>query len=189
MEVSLEPRRLLQTTLVHPLRPEFSVSALFVGAVFSKDTDIDGIDAALGIAPISSGTISEAELKRILVCIFSENFAVFDMGERAFGAFVGETDIDMEFLDQVIHRDFIVVERGALQSASLAGLLNDAVGATLGFFPVPERARHHDISGSPNIELLTIVVPYGVLACGSQRGLGRALNFGLYERLHHSLAR
>ncbi len=43
-----------------------------------------------------------------------------------FGAFVGETDIDMEFLERAIHRDFIVVERGALQSASLAGLLNDA---------------------------------------------------------------
>ena len=168
----MEPRRILQTTLVHPLRPEFSVSALFAGAVFSKDTDVDGIDAALGIAPISSGTISEAELKRILVCIFSENFAVFDMGE---------------FLERAIHRDFIVVERGALQSASLAGLLNDALGATLGFFPVPERARLHDVAGAPNIELLTIVVPYGVLACGSQRGLGRALNFGLYERLHRSL--
>ncbi len=189
MEVPLEPRRILQTTLVHPLRPEFSVSALFVGAVFSKNTDVDGIDAALGIEPISGGTISEAELKRVLVCIFSENFAVFDMDERAFGAFVGETDIDMEFLERAIHRDFIAIERGAPQSASLAGLLNDALGATLGFFPVPERARFHDFTGSPNIELLTIVVPYGVLACGSQRGLGRALNFGLYERLHSSLTR
>ncbi len=171
MEVPLEPRRILQTTLVHPLRPEFSVSALFVGAVFSKNTDVDGIDAALGIEPISGGTISETELKRILVCIFSENFAVFDM----------------EFLERAIHRGFVVVERGAPQSASLAGLLNDALGATLGFFPIPERARLHDLTGSPNIELLTIVVPYGVLACGSQRGLGRALNFGLYERLHRSL--
>ena len=111
------------------------------------------------------------------------------MGERAFGAFVGETDIDMEFLERAIHRDFIVVERGALQSASLAGLRNDALGATLGLFPVPERARLHDVTGAPNIELLTIVVPYGGLACGSQRGLGRALNFGLYERLHRSLTR
>ncbi len=189
MEVPLEPRRILQTTLVHPLRPEFSVSALFVGAAFSKDTDVDGINAALGIEPISGGTISETELKRILVCIFSENFAVFDMDERAFGAFVGETDIDMEFLERATQRDFIVVERGEPQSANLAGLLNDALGATLGFFPVPVRARIHDFTGSPNIELLTIVVPYGVLACGSQRGLGRALNFGLYGRLHHSLTR
>ncbi len=155
----MEPRRILQTTLVHPLRPEFSVSALFVGAVFSKDTDVDGIDAALGIEPISGGTISEAELKRVLVCIFSENFAVFNMDERAFGAFVGETDIDMEFLERAIHRDFIVIERAVPQSASLAGLLNDALGATLGFFPVPERARFHDLTGSANIELLTIVVP------------------------------
>ncbi len=185
----MEPRRILQTTLVHPLRPEFSVSALFVGAVFSKDTDVDGIDAALGIAAISSGSISEAELKRVLVCIFSENFAVFDMDERAFGAFVGETDIDMEFLERAIHRDFIVIERAVPQSARLAGLLNDALGATLGVFPVPERARFHDVTGSPNIGLLTIVVPYGVPACGSQRGLGRALNFGLYGRLHHSLTR
>ncbi len=185
----MEPRRLLQTTLVHPLRPEFSVSALFAGAAFSKDTDVDGINAALGIEPISGGTISEAELKRVLVCIFSENFAVFDMDERAFRAFVGETGVDMEFLERATHQDFIVVERGAPQWASLAGLVNDALGATLGFFPVPERSRFHDVTGSPNIELLTIVVPYGVLACGSQRGLGRALNFGLYERLHRSLTR
>lgn len=189
MEVPLEPRRILQTTLVHPLRPEFSVSALFIGAVFSKDTDVAGIDAALGIEPISGGTISEAELKQVLACILSGNFAVFDMGERAFRAFVGETGIDMEFLERATHRDFIVVERGALQSASLARLLNDALGGTLGLFPVPERDRSQDVTGAPNIELLTIVVPYGVLACGSRRGLDRALNFGLYERLHRSLTR
>ncbi len=183
----MEPRRILQTTLVHPMRPEFSVTALFVGAAFSKNTDVDGVNAALGIEPVSGGSISEAELKRVLASILTDNFAVFDMAERAFTIYVNEADIDMDFLDLAVHRDYIVVDRGSPRSETLAALSKSAFGATLGLFSVPDRVQFHDVTGSPKIELLTLVMPYGILACGSQRGIGRALSFGLYERLHRSL--
>lgn len=37
------------------------------------------------------------------------------------------------------------------------------------------------------IELLFLILPAGLLLAGSQRGLDRALHFGLYERIHQAI--
>ena len=183
----MESRRLFQTTLVHPLKPEFSLSALFVAAALPPDTNVDGLTAALGMDLLSGGTISEAELKRVLACILSGNFDVFDMNDRAFRTFVNQFDIGFEYLDRIIHKDDIVIERGSPASETLFGLLNDSFGAALSLFTLSERARVQDLTGFHKIELLILIMPYGFLLCGIMRGISRALHFGLYDRLYQTL--
>lgn len=183
----MEPRRIFQTTLVHQLKPEFSLSALFVAAALPPDTNIEGLTAALGMDILSGGSISEAELKRVLTCILSGNFDVFDMNDRAFRTFVNQVDIGHDYLDRVIHKDYVVIEKGSPASETLFGLLNDSFGAALGLFTLSERARVHDLTGFHKIELLSLIMPYGFLLCGSMRGISRALHFGLYDRIYQTL--
>ncbi len=55
----MELRRLIQTTIVHPLRPEFSVATLFVPLRLPEDIVLDDLSRSLGIEPISEGTFTE----------------------------------------------------------------------------------------------------------------------------------
>ena len=48
--------------------------------------------------------------------------------------------------------------------------------------------RLHDRSGRHQIELLVLLLPDGLLVCGSQRGLDRALHFGLQGRINQITA-
>ena len=53
---------------------------------------------------------------------------------------------------------------------------------------MPERAALHDTSGARHIEILSLIGSSGVLICSSVLDLGRALHFGLYERVYQGLA-
>ena len=179
----MEPQRILQATLVHPLRPEFSVSGLFVRAQFFGHTKIDTVLAALDIEPISGGSISEPELKRVVAYILSDSHDVFDMNDTALGSFVNRSEIGTEFLDRSLYEKHLIVDGERPQREALFTLVNNSFGATLGVYSVPEEVRFRDTSGPPKITLLSLSLPHGVLIFGAMRGVDRALRFGLYEKI------
>ncbi len=206
----MEARRIFQTTLVHALRPEFSVAALFLNAPFAADTSAgggagggaEGMCRTLGIEPLSGGEISHDELRRVLACLLTGRLEVFDMNPRAFQYYVNQSGIEESYLEHVLTAARLVVARGGgprspggspggspeggLAAQTLDGLLADSLAAGFGFYALGERDRLHDMSGRHMIELLFLILPEGLLLAGSQRGLDRALHFGLYERLHQA---
>ncbi len=203
----METRRIFQTTLVHALRPEFSVAALFLNVPFSAESLAEGgaeggaaaICRGLGIEPLSGGEISAEELRRVVVCLLTGSLEVFDMNPRAFQFYVNQSGIEEGFLKHVLSAARLVVARGGtggpgsgalaaqtLAAQTLEGLLADSLAAGLGFYALGEHDRLHDTSGRQAIELLFLILPEGLLLAGSQRGLDRALHFGLYERLHQA---
>ena len=127
----MEVRRIFQTTLVHPIKPEFSVAALFLGAEFPAGTGVEAVSRTLGIEPLSSGEISEDELRRVLACVLTGSLEVLDMNPRAFRFFVNETGINESFLDHALATAHLVVERGhrggqvGVAAQTLGGLLGD----------------------------------------------------------------
>ena len=195
----MEARRIFQTTLVHPLRPEFSVAALFLGAAFpagpgaDTGTGAEALCRSLGIEPLSGGEISSDELRRVVACLLTGSLEVFDMTPRAFLTYLNQSGIDEAFLEHALTAARLVVARGAqgatqtLAAQTLEGLLADSLAAVFGLYRLSERDRLHDVSGQHAIELLFLILPEGLLLAGSQRGLDRALHFGLYERLHQAL--
>ena len=181
-------RRLIQTTVVHPLRPEFSVATLFVPLRLPEDIVLDDLSRSLGIEPISGDAISEAELKRVLACLLWGSLEVFDMDEPEFRRFVNESNITVEFLDEVQNKAHVLFEREYAIRDSLSVVLDRSFGASLGTYSMPARAALHDTSGAPHVELLSLIGSSGVLICSSVLGLDRALHFGLYERIYQGLA-
>ncbi len=193
----MEARRIFQTTLVHSLRPEFSVAALFVGAGFLAGAGAEALCRSLGIEPLSDGEISSDELRRVLACLLTGSLEVFDMNPRAFHIYVNQSGIDEGFLEHALGAARLVVARGGPHSAqggtqtlaaqTLDGLLADSLAAVFGLYRLSDRDRLHDVSGRHAIELLFLILPEGLLLAGSQRGLDRALHFGLYERIHQAI--
>lgn len=196
----MEARRIFQTTLVHGLRPEFSVAALFLNAPFTPgmlaergaEGGAEAVCRSLGIEPLSGGEISADELRRVLVCLLTGSLEVFDMNPRAFQYYVNQSGIEEAFLNHVLSEARLVVAHphptssGTLAAQTLNGLLAGSLAAGLGFYALGEHDRLHDVSGRHMIELLFLILPEGLLLAGSQRGLDRALHFGLYERLHQA---
>ncbi len=188
----MEARRIFQTTLVHSLRPEFSVAALFLDARIPAEAGAEDVCGRLGIEPLSGGEISHDELRRVLACLLTSSLEVFDMNPRAFHTYVNASGIDEGFLEHALTAARLVVARGGpgaaqtLAAQTLEGLLSDSLAAVFGLYRLPERDRLHDVSGRHAIELLFLILPEGLLLAGSQRGLDRALHFGLYERIHQA---
>ena len=71
-----------------------------------------------------------------------------------------------------------------LAAQTLGGLLGEGLGAALGLYALSDHDRLHDVSGRHQIELLVLLLSDGLLVCGSQHGLDRALHFGLQERIN-----
>ncbi len=188
----MEARRIFQTMLVHSLRPEFSVAALFLNAEVPAEAGAEALCRSLGIEPLSGGEISHDELRRVLVCVLTGSLEVFDMNPRAFHTYVNASGIDEGFLEHALTAARLVVARGAqgaaqtLAAQTLDGLLADSLAAVFGLYRLAEHERLHDVSGRHAIELLFLILPEGLLLAGSQRGLDRALHFGLYERIHQT---
>ena len=197
----MEAQRIFQTTLVHALRPEFSVAALFLNAEFPAGTSAELLCRSLGIEPLSGGEISHDEFRRVLACLLTGSLEVFDMNPRAFHAYVNTSGIEESFLEHALTAARLVVTRGGRRGArggepegatqtlaaqTLDGLLTDSLAAVFGLYRMPEHDRLHDTSGRHAIELLFLTLPEGLLLLGSQRGLDRALHFGLYERIHQT---
>ncbi len=198
----MEARRIFQTTLVHALRPAFSVAALFLATPFPAGADAGGdaeaLCRALGIEPMSGGEISHDELRRVLACLLTGSLEVFDMTPRAFLTYVNMSGIEESFLNHVLTAARLVVTRGGalgvpgggqagtLAAQTLEGLLADSRAAVFGLYRLSERDRLHEVSGRHMIELLCLILPEGLLIIGSQRGLDRALHFGLYERIYQT---
>ncbi len=197
----MEAQRIFQTTLVHALRPEFSVAALFLNAEFPAGTSAEMLCRSLGIEPLSGGEISHDEFRRVVACLLTGSLEVFDMNPRAFLSYVNTSGIEESFLEHALTAARLVVTRGGRRGArggepegatqtlaaqTLDGLLTDSLAAVFGLYRMPEHDRLHDTSGRHAIELLFLTLPEGLLLLGSQRGLDRALHFGLYERIHQT---
>ncbi len=189
----MDARRIYQTTLLHPLRPEFSVAALFLGARFADASGAEALCRSLAIEPLSGGEISAQELRRVLACLLTDSLEVFDMTPPAFLNYVNASGIDQSFMEHALSEAHLVIARGGatdgpatLASQTLDGLLADSLAAGFGFYTLSERDRLHEISGRHQIELLFLILREGLVLVGSQRGLDRALHLGLYERLHQT---
>ncbi len=197
----MEARRIFQTTVVHGLRPEFSVAALFLNTEFPPEVSAEALCRALGIEPLSGGEISHDEFRRVLACLLTGSLEIFDMNPRAFLSYVNRSGIEESFLEHALSAARLVVTRGDLRgpgvggktraahtlaAQTLDGLLTDSLAAVFGLYRLPEHDRLHDTGGRHAIELLFLVLPEGLLLAGSQRGLDRALHFGLYERIHQT---
>ena len=70
----MEAQRIFQTTLVHALRPEFSVAALFLNAELPAGTSAELLCRSLGIEPLSGGEISHDEFRRVLACRLNRGY-------------------------------------------------------------------------------------------------------------------
>jgi hypothetical protein len=198
----MEARRIFQTTLVHSLRPELSIAALFLNTEFAAgagaEAAVEAVCRPLGIEPMSGGEITHDELGRVLACVLTDSLEVFDMTPRAFQFYVNASGIDEGFLEHALTAARLVVPRGGgggaqegggqggLATQTLESLLADSLAAGFGFYQLSEHDRLHDVSGRHKIELLFMILPDGLLLAGSQRGLDRALHFGLYERIHQN---
>ncbi len=194
----MEAQRIFQTTLVHALRPEFSVAALFLNAELPAGTSAELLCRSLGIEPLSGGEISHDEFRRVLACLLTGSLEIFDMNPRAFLSYVNHSGIEESFLEHALSAARLVVTRGDLRgpggaraahtlaAQTLDGLLTDSLAAVFGLYRLPEHDRLHDTGGRHAIEILFLVLPEGLLLAGSQRGLDRALHFGLYERIHQT---
>ena len=198
----MDAQRIFQTTLVHSIRPEFSLAALFLSAGIPDQARAEAVCRSLEIEPLSSGEISPDELRRVLACLLCDDLEVFDMNPRAFRIYVNESGIEMSFLEHAQTVAGLVVARGkvpgdgrnhdrgsgqpALAAQTLDGLLADSLAAGFGLYHLSERDRLHDASGRHTIELLFLFLSEGMLLVGSQHGLDRALHYGLYERLHET---
>jgi hypothetical protein len=198
----MDARRIFQTTLVHSIRPEFSLASLFLSAGIPDQARAEAVCRSLGIEPLSSGEISSDELRRVLACLLCDNLEVFDMNPRAFRLYVNESGIEMSFLEHAQTVSGLVVARGkiggggqdsdrgsgqpALAAQTLDGLLADSFAAGFGLYHLSESDRLHEASGRHTIELLFLFLSEGLLLVGSQHGLDSALYYGLYERLHET---
>ena len=201
-EVLMDARRIFQTTLVHSIRPEFSLASLFLSAGIPDQARAEAVCRSLGIEPLSSGEISSDELRRVLACLLCDNLEVFDMNPRAFRLYVNESGIEMSFLEHAQTVAGLVVARGkvresgqdndhgsgqpALAAQTLDGLLADSLAAGFGLYHLAESDRLHEASGRHTIELLFLFLSEGLLLVGSQHGLDSALYYGLFERLHET---
>jgi len=226
----MDARRIFQTTLVHSIKPEFSLAALFLSAEVPDQARAEAVCRSLGIEPLSSGEISSDELQRVLACLLCDNLEVFDMNPRAFRLYVNESGIEMSFLEHAQTTACLVVARSKAQESdqesgqendpgsgqgdsqgdepesvqeagqdvdpgsdqpaqatqTLDGLLAESLAAGFGLYHLSEHDRLHEASGRHTIELLFLFLSEGLLLVGSQRGLDRALYYGLYERLHET---
>ena len=122
----MDARRIFQTTLVHSIRPEYALSALYLSADIPDQARAEVICHSLSIEPISSGEISSDELRRVLACLLCDNLEVFDMNPREFRHYVNESGIEMSFLEHAQTTACLVVARSkAQESDQESGQEND----------------------------------------------------------------
>jgi hypothetical protein len=164
----------------------FSASALFVPSDFSENVDTPALLRALCMESLSGGSISESELKRAIVCTLRNTFKVFDMEDKEFTLFVNTSDILMDFLENMIYKKSILVEKFRPEAESCIALLNNSYAAALVVYTAPGPEQIGGPNDSRKFPLLVFVMPYGILICGSKPGVCGALHFGLYEGIHTS---
>ena len=122
----MDARRIFQTTLIHSIRPEYALSALYLSADIPDQARAEAICHSLSIEPISGGEITSDELRRVLACLLCDNLEVFDMNPREFRHYVNESGIEMSFLEHAQTTACLVVARSkAQESDQESGQEND----------------------------------------------------------------
>ncbi len=122
----MDARRIFQTTLIHSIRSEYALSALFLSADIPDQARAEAICHSLSIEPISGGEITSDELRRVLACLLCDNLEVFDMNPREFRHYVNESGIEMSFLEHAQTTACLVVARSkAQESDQESGQEND----------------------------------------------------------------
>ena len=113
----MDARRIFQTTLIHSIRPEYALSALYLSADIPDQARAEAICQSLSIEPISGGEITSDELRRVLACLLCDNLEVFDMNPREFRHYVNESGIEMSFLEHAQTTACLVVARSKAQES------------------------------------------------------------------------
>lgn len=170
-------QRIVHTTLAHPMRPEFSFSALAVDVRLPLDPDIDRILEALKIEPISGGSISEFELKQVVAFLLCDDPEIFEFAPKVLLRYVNDIGVQSAFLDEVILEPHIAPASEDAEARALLDLVRQARAAEVGVFTVPETAT----SAAAAVGVLILVVSGGLIACGASRGILGALDHGLFD--------
>lgn len=183
----MHSRKIHQTTLVHLLRPEFSFSSVFVGTVDPAPRDITAVMAALGIESISGGDISRDELRKVIVYMLSENIEVFDFADPVLLRYVNELGIMREFLDEIMTANSLVVDGANPRALSVTELLDNAIGAELGTLALVDLASPEAPREAERATLLVMLGRSGIVICGGERAVFKAMAHGLYDRIHRAM--
>jgi len=184
----LHSRKIHQTTLVHLLRPEFSFSSVFFGTSDPAPQDVATVMAVLGIDSISGGEISRDELRKIIVYMLSENLEVFDFADPVLLRYVNELGIMREFLDEIMTADCVLIDGESPRALSVTALLDGAIGAELGTLSLTNRLAADEESDAERATLLVMLGHAGIVICGGERAVFKAMAHGLYDRIHRSMS-
>jgi len=183
----LHSRKIHQTTLVHLLRPEFSFSSVFIGTATPAPLNINAVMAALGIESISGGDISRDELRKVIVYMLSDNLEVFDFADRVLLRYVNELGIMQEFLDEIMMTRCLIVDGLNPRTLSATELLDGSIGAELGTLPLVGQSSTEVGSEAERASLLVMLGTSGIVICGGERAVFKAMAHGLYDRIHQSM--
>lgn len=178
----MEIVRFIQSTLRHPLQPAFSFSVLSVTADLRANGDVDSVMRSLSLEPLSEGTISEQELRQMIACLLEGDMKVFEFSPAELARYVNEIGIHAEFVDEIMGKPHVLVDRDHPAAFDLWSVLAASQGAALGLFQVPETG----IALGRDIPLLVVYLASGLIICGSTYGLNKALDYGLYDSLFRS---
>lgn len=184
----MHSRKIHQTTLVHLLRPEFSFSSVFIGAADPAPLDIAAVMSALGIDSISGGDISRDELRKVIVYMLSDNLEIFDFADPVLLRYVNELGIMNEFLDEIMTSKCLILDDGDPRGLSVSELLEGAIGAELGTLTLTSRSSAAETEAdAERATLLVMLGISGIVICGGERAVFKAMAHGLYDRIHQSM--
>lgn len=192
----MNPRRITQTTVVHPLRSEFSFS-IVVAPIASAD-EVAGEQALreLGLEPISEGAISESELLRVLACTLTGELQIFEMADREFRLYANEIGVEYEFLTKASSEPGLGLDAvNPLNPVGSAGPPRTALKDILAFSPRANLCLYngpvsdHLMSRPESAPVLALHTQDLLILCGNAVILWRALDHGLYARLFEQVTR
>lgn len=184
----MHSRKIHQTTLVHLLRPEFSFSSVFIGTADPAPLDIAAVMSALGIDSISGGDISRDELRKVIVYMLSDNLEIFDFADPVLLRYVNELGIMNEFLDEIMTSKCLILDDGDPRGLSVSELLEGAIGAELGTLTLTSRSSAAETEAdAERATLLVMLGISGIVICGGERAVFKAMAHGLYDRIHQSM--
>jgi len=187
LDVNMHSRKIHQTTVVHLLRPEFSFSSVFIGTADPARQNIAAIMAALGIESLSGGDISRDELRKVIVYMLSDNLEVFDFADPILLRYVNELGIMQEFLDEIMTTNCLMIDGENPRALSVTELLDGSIGAELGTLALTSRSSIEDEPEAERATLLVMLGRSGIVICGGERAVFKAMAHGLYDRIHRSM--
>jgi hypothetical protein len=181
-------QRILQTTLVNPLDPALSFTAVVVppsnpNVSFAlTELSVLSIETARMFEP---ATVDEllVNLHRYIAGLLVDDAAIIDAGQEEFASALQERRIDQAFLNDVIFARNIVIEQSPPTLESLGGLVKQSPGIALGYVAGAGVAADLGLTGGLGQLVVMLTAAGGLVLFGAAKGVARAMEDGLYDAL------